>query len=796
MKFFIIVLGLTLALSAFPEALNAALPEMATEAGTSRPVTAAPLTATSIRSKGDALKQIAIEMWQAGIQLPLDIYPAIASSSQARDSDGQAFLSKLADKLDGYSQELNILRNSPGQLGTVELMVPQSLRAGERIEARQVYTVGTPLEIGTGILVAKHWQHDIHLQAFDQNVENFVSVKSSNPDVVFKSSSIRRSGTHGSRFGLAELLFFEIVTGNLLQGDTITISYGAGRLKFKLPEIVSSHITLPLYLRVKPMGPFFTIPVQEFEVVAGHSARLVVLAPSILKNHQRFNLTIRAEDRFGNLASGPTPQLEVIVDGVFQQRVLLPETNVLLVEDLKFDSEGLHEITVRTGGGGLTGRSNPILVDDNLNLEIAWVNLHEHSNESDAIQSPDEIRHQTTGLYDLNLVVDHDDYFPEYNPFSLESFDKPRVVSLPLSRGGHHLVIPASQLRGTKRLVVALPEIPPDHRGLIDPILVEIHSGSSSHEWLGQYFSSLGYRVGYSASRTSHLPVRNLDRGQTAILLTKDEEPGTAIHARRTYASTGPRSILLVDVNGGLPGSRVPRQDRRKIQGRVYATSAIDRVELIRNGEVINRYTPPVDESSLRIRVTLGSDSKPIAPGWDLPRNGREWLGYIRILGAKISAISAPGFKNRKRSAISLNPAESARVDFITWTHGSESSFVLTLQELPGEEISLELNIKKGFEDVDLMPAYRGPSETPSSHQLITLADIIDGGVVRLINVNGYDDYVQIELANTVNLSKVSFSFTDTRKMGVDDFYYIKVKQADDHTLWSSPVHVGGFDLE
>jgi hypothetical protein len=396
----------------------------------------------------------------------------------------------------------------------------------------------------------------------------------------------------------------------------------------------------------------------------------------------------------------------------------------------------------------------------------------------------------------MNLVADRDDYMAAETMITLNGRDSPKVVSLPLASGGHHLAIPPDALPGGSRVVVALPEIPPDHRKLLDPILVEIHSGSSGHEWLGKHYLGMGYRVGFIAGSTSHLPVRNLLQGQTAIVVANDKIIGESIQARSTYATSGPRSILLVDVNGGLPGSRVPLRTLRKIQGSIYSNSAIDSVELIRNGIVIDRYRPAVVDESLQIKVTLGSESRPVVSAWDLPRNGREWLGYIRVAGAEIESISAPGYKDRKRSAISFDPANSARVDFITWTHGSESSFVITLKEPFAQNVSLELNIKEGYEDVDYMPVYRQPSETSAFSQSVTLSAIVDGAVERSVDTNGYDDFIRFELTNTPKVGKVSFSFVDTRKLGINDSYYIKVKQSDDHTLWSSPVYVGGFDNE
>ena len=143
-----------------------------------------------------------------------------------------------------------------------------------------------------------------------------------------------------------------------------------------------------------------------------------------------------------------------------------------------------------------------------------------------------------------------------------------------------------------------------------------------------------------------------------------------------------------------------------------------------------------------------------------------------------------------------MNPGEAGRIDFITWTHGTESSFIVSLEETPGQDIMFDVNIKEGYEDVNLIPVSRKPSITPGVRHLVAFSEIIDGGAIRIIDVNGYSDYIRFELSGGQSSGKVSFSFADTRPGGVGDYYYVKVNHSDDHTLWSSPIHVGGFDVE
>ncbi|MCZ6503645.1 MAG: hypothetical protein O6945_14170 [Gammaproteobacteria bacterium] len=736
------------------------------------------LTADSITRKSNFLLLWSQQLKDNGVSLPVELYPTIVRAGYADFSE------EPSEELDGYANELLMLQDTPDKLGTSKLDRIELNGVGEKIEITQTYTVGMPLSMGAGILVAKHWQHDIRLQADNERLANYVTAVSNNPDVLLKMKRVVHRGIHGSPFGLVNLPLIEIVEGELQAGDEVTIRYGVGRNAIKLPDFPVARMTLPLYFRTNSSGHFYTIPVEAFSVVAGAPARISVVAPSIIKSNQLFSLFVRIEDKFGNLAQGRAPSLEIVLDGVFQRRIDASFDNVTLLQGLSFKQEGLHNITVRSGGGGLVGYSNPILVRDDLDLRIHWANLHGHSNRSDGLQSPEEIEIQSKGLFDLTLITDHDNYLP------LKSAEA-REVSLPLARGGHRLHIPYQQ-----PIVIALPEIPMDHRSLFKPSLVEIQSGSSGYEWFGQYFAGLGYRIGFTASPTSHIPGKNVDLAQTAILIVGEESWQQAVTARRTFVTSGPKSILLMRVNGGNPGSRIELSKRRHISGEVFATTGIDAIELIRNGMVIDHYRFKDTEGSLQVKVTMGSDSKPLVPGWDTPRNGREWLGYLRVIGARISSIKASGIEKRSQSAIAINPAEPARVDFITWTHGTQSSFVLSLDEIADQEVLFEINIKEGFEDVDLLPGTRDPAVTPGIRQLLSLDDIGSNSITRATNVNGYSDFVRFELTNTGRSPQLSFSFVDTRSAGIGDYYYVRVKQTDDHMLWSSPVYIGGFDVQ
>ncbi len=746
----------------------------------------------ALLAKIDFLQIRAQQLLLAGHELPAEFYPAISRAKQlAMQRASVAVAVEMSATLDGYAAELLILEQNPEWLGTTTMEASGPLIVGERVALIQRYKVGMPLSVGTRLLAATHWSSGLRLQADNAKAPDFVSIRSSNAEVEFKAGGLSRTGLYGSYYGLARVPYFEVIAGELSPEDIVEINYGQNRSGFVLP-VRSGRFSLPLFLALPDTNHFMAVPVPSRRLEAGASARLVVDAPSLLHSNQNFDLKIRSEDSHGNLSEGGRVSLDIIVDGVYQQRLDASRQATAVISDMRLP-EGSHTITARSGGGGLTGESNPILVDNNQELQLSWLNLHNHSDSSDGTRSKALILAEGFALFDVQLITDHDSYLP--------GLKGARETDLPMKLGGHYAVIQDNPLTQ-----MALAEIPSDHRVLSRALLAEVLTGASGHEWLGKYFADQGYRIGFTATPTSHVsPGEVLPR--TAVLRLAGQSWQEAIQDRRTYVTSGSKAILLVKVNGNHPGSRIRHTPRRQVTGVIVSSEGLADVSLIRNGQVIDQKNfngaigeiesvADRDVTELHVKISVASDSAPLKPGFDLPRNGRQWLGYLNVQGAKTATIESSGFSRLNRSAIAINPGDDSRVDFITWTHGTSSSFTIKLSQMNGEDISLEMHIKEGFEDVSLLPEERTPRPTPDAHQHVTMTELLEGVVTRIINVDGYADTISYELVTDRQSNQETFSFVDNRPHGIGDYYYVKVRQTDDKVIWSSPVYVGGFDVE
>jgi hypothetical protein len=96
-----------------------------------------------------------------------------------------------------------------------------------------------------------------------------------------------------------------------------------------------------------------------------------------------------------------------------------------------------------------------------------------------------------------------------------------------------------------------------------------------------------------------------------------------AFRARRVYAATGDRVDARMWVDDAFVGETIRSRGERGVQIDVHGSDSIDKVELIKNGRILARFFPNVDESSpngperFRLRVTWGWGKAAVPVEWD-----------------------------------------------------------------------------------------------------------------------------------------------------------------------------------
>ena len=90
-------------------------------------------------------------------------------------------------------------------------------------------------------------------------------------------------------------------------------------------------------------------------------------------------------------------------------------------------------------------------------------------------------------------------------------------------------------------------------------------------------------------------------------------------------------------------------------------------------------------------------------------------------------------------------------------------------------------------------PFYRTHQTTPGGTFRLPLAEMTDGVLTFQAPAPDYVDAIMLRTIVEEGDRDVSFELTDSEDPRQGDYYYVRVRQANDAAAWSSPVWVGGY---
>ncbi len=377
-------------------------------------------------------------------------------------------------------------------------------------------------------------------------------------------------------------------------------------------------------------------------------------------------------------------------------------------------------------------------------------------------------------------------------------------------------------------LVIPHAHQPGDYR-YSDPVLeplVEIMSMHGTFEWFGQAYLSHGHQVGFVAASDDHnshpgysAPSRDslAQRGGLgAVLAPERSRDGlfAAMKAGRTYATTGDRIILDLALNGAPMGSRAPFAPVRRVAGSVIGTAPIESLALVKNDREIWRQDYLTDTvapttSTAELLLTFLSGAAPHHMG-DAPRGWRHWRGQLTVEGASLASAGATDFYNPETQEMTRT---GDIVRFATHTRGDTSSIRLALT---GTRLgaAIVLRLEETTETGSAPPFFRLHQKIPGSELRLRLADLQQGrieqampfqgeaagkgiraAVAREVKARreGYQDAIVLRRIVRDGKRDIQFQHTDDQDPRQGDYYYLRVRQANDAMAWSSPIWVGGY---
>lgn len=119
----------------------------------------------------------------------------------------------------------------------------------------------------------------------------------------------------------------------------------------------------------------------------------------------------------------------------------------------------------------------------------------------------------------------------------------------------------------------------------------------------GQYFLKNGYRYGFVCNSDGHKGVI-ANNGLTAVFARDLDRASIleAIRARRCYGTTNARMCVIFTINGAIMGSELEAADAKHIVVDVAAEAPLKAVDLMKDGDLHQRFRP--DGAEFRVELT------------------------------------------------------------------------------------------------------------------------------------------------------------------------------------------------
>ena len=701
--------------------------------------------------------------------------------------------------------------------GWAEILPAEPIVAGHLGRWRITYHAGRYGVAAGGSLkllfhVASDWPA---LQGRDPYAENFMTVRTPG-----RARLAWRYDPRGHAHPWTKAVIVDVAQWGLADGDTVTFDLGdpeGGSPGVRAQTFVERHHELRLVVDPFATGQYVAVPSPVVEIVPGPAERLVLVAPSQVAPGEPFALTVRAEDRWGNLARGYTGHITLEGIPALSAIDLAPsDGGVRRIGGLRLDRPGTYWVRGKDAAAGLEGESNPLEVRaPEAGLLPLWGDLGGESAEGCGTGTAadylafarDVAALDFCALQPCACQVPPEQWLQVQE--AVRAYDEPgRFATLLGYRwagntcgGGSRLVLFAADgaelrscsppthsgnpaqgvcyplaelytaLAGQPALIIAGGCGPAPNLDCYDPRvegLVEVWSGWGASPWLLEEALARGYLVGVVAASGEwqgrpgaswpgggERPARG---GLTCVYAPARSRLAVwqALRARRCYATNGPRILLRVDADGHPMGEFYRTSAPPNLLVRVVGTAEIERIEVYRGSELAYRWPEADPGLPGWVRVAWGG-----AMARDWPRIA-PWDGTLRAHGARIKCAIPYGFDSAARGIV----LESE--DALSWrslTAGNENGLLLELETSPGARLDFYAPM------ADLRIPLDG---LPFRQELGG-----DGLYVRAEPRPAGSGRRQVELVWAES----------TSRRGLTP-YYVIVRQVDGGWAWSSPIYV------
>lgn len=254
-----------------------------------------------------------------------------------------------------------------------------------------------------------------------------------------------------------------------------------------------------------------------------------------------------------------------------------------------------------------------------------------------------------------------------------------------------------------------------------------------------------------------------------------------AIHSRRTFALTGDRIALQTSLNDTPMGSVASPADERQITVDVTGGDTIDYVEIVHNNRVVHHgaHLPEIGDpysAPLKVYFEMGWGERDVVTNWQgalTLQNGELLSVEPRFRGYEIVAPQATEHDQYAFSRWQRTAPDT--VEFTTRTWGNMSTTTASTQGL-----SFEFNAT---------PETRFTGVINGQRVNVSVADLIAGP--RSFYLGGFvSPAFYFHRAVPQQEYTGQFTFNHRASSTQRDWYYVRVRQKNDHWAWSSPTWV------
>ncbi|MFT4552717.1 MAG: hypothetical protein ACI9S8_001343 [Chlamydiales bacterium] len=274
---------------------------------------------------------------------------------------------------------------------------PSFASAGQVATWQFIYTTASNLKKGARLkfdLLSKGRDIDWEIPEVDlkKGSENCIYAFTEGSDKLLKAKEVDTPDSFVPQYEFT-------LTEDIKAGETFTVALGvpkgqssAGNEGSRCQTITQRRRSFLLYLDPKGKGNYEDPEIFAMDIRGNVLEKINILAPSIVAKNKRFDVVIRFEDEFDNLTcNAPEDTLvELSYENIRENlnwKLFVPETGFITIPNFYFNEPGVFKILLTVVNTGVKYYSSPIKCFHETDQNVFWGILHGESERVDSSEN-------------------------------------------------------------------------------------------------------------------------------------------------------------------------------------------------------------------------------------------------------------------------------------------------------------------------------------------------------------------------------------------------------------------------